>query len=161
MFIEVLLLFFLRKKYKKETKSASNHNHRYTAPEIIELYADDDDDYDDEKENENEKESRYTNKIDIWSMGITLYRMLSKEFPFQFDDEILSGAFTFSAIEWRFVSDDMKDFIRKVLVRNPSQRPTATRLLCEDWLSAVDPEVQKAIEVMQLEQDKQQQQQQN
>lgn len=104
-----------------------------------------------EIEYEKEDRNRYTSKVDIWSMGVVLYVMLSNEYPFYGEEEIKDKALGFRALEWMFVSQATKKFIRKVLMKTPLFRPTAAELLNDDWFVKYKKTIQKAEEAMKRE----------
>ena len=70
-------------------------------------------------------------EVDLWSLGVVAYVMLSGFPPFYHDDEsemfklIKRGEFDFPSPSWDPVSENAKDFIRKLLVLDPLQRITA------------------------------------
>lgn len=79
---------------------------------------------------------------DMWSIGVLTFFLLSGCTPFESDgsaeemDKILSGDFRFEPEEyWRDISDLAKDFIRKLLVVDPSKRMTSVEALEHPWLA--------------------------
>ncbi len=79
----------------------------------------------------------YSFSVDIWSAGVCLYFWLYGKHPFEVDGnvkktyaKILKGTYYFPENSWSpEVSDEMKDFIRSILVVDEKKRPTATKLL--------------------------------
>lgn len=49
---------------------------------------------------------------------------------------IKTGQYEFDEADWKDISEDAKDLIRKILVVNPSQRYTTTQILAHPWLNA-------------------------
>lgn len=114
----------------------------YIAPEVL---------------NQEETGNRgYTAACDCWSLGVIAYMLLSGTPPFKGrrDREVLqavrNGKFTLSGPKWEAVSKDAKDFIRHLLVYNPSKRMTSDQALKHSWLQQarhveearpLDPEV--------------------
>ena len=70
---------------------------------------------------------KYDKNVDIWSLGILLYLLLSGEQAFPFDEDrdvmfsrIKKGAFNFDNETWQeYVSDEAKDLVTKMLKVNP------------------------------------------
>lgn len=73
----------------------------------------------------------YDEKCDIWSLGVIMYIMLSGYPPFdgQTDDEIFDAiqnkAPSFTGEEWEKVSEDAKNLITLMLVKDPKERISA------------------------------------
>ncbi|PHJ19363.1 calcium-dependent protein [Cystoisospora suis] len=87
-------------------------------------------------------DGKYNEKCDLWSIGVIVYMLLSGSPPFtgQDDQDILIKirrcAYTMDGPRWRGISDQAKDFIRSVLMRNPEARPSAEDALKHPWLNA-------------------------
>lgn len=84
----------------------------------------------------------YTRKADLWSVGVCIFMMLSngdKPFdgktPKQLVAKILVGNFDFEAESWAGISALAKDFIRRLLVREPGKRLTAMEALNHEWVN--------------------------
>ncbi|EAR98139.2 protein kinase (macronuclear) [Tetrahymena thermophila SB210] len=78
----------------------------------------------------------YDKEIDIWAIGVITFELCSGFAPFtQFNDQQ-----TYSAIQnvkhaWpKCFSEELKDFIQKIFVVDPTQRATASQLLYHDWI---------------------------
>jgi len=121
-------------------KSASNSNElrtfcgtpQYFAPEIISSYRD--------RETGQDALSGYGKQVDVWSLGVILYIMLSGVQPFD-DDEggslyrlILEGKFEFDVPEWTVVSQEAKELVQQLLTVNPRERLTIQQALDHPWL---------------------------
>lgn len=87
----------------------------------------------------------YDERCDVWAIGVITYLLLSGDPPFggcggpeslmEVRSNILAGRFRFEPEEiWENVSRDAKDFIRKLLVTDPTRRPTARQCQQEKWL---------------------------
>lgn len=109
----------------------------YVAPEIINTT----------------KLKEYNNKVDIWSMGVMLFAMLSGTLPFAEDygdiqAQILKGKFNFSANCWQQVSSDAKEMIKRMLTVNPQKRISISEIFASSWLSEKHTSVKAAIELI-------------
>lgn len=99
----------------------------YLAPEVL---------------NQGEGGSGYTNAVDEWSLGVITYMLLSGTPPFKGrrDREVLQavrrGKYTLSGPRWEGISEEAKDFIRRLLVYNPSKRATSEQAMKHPWLLA-------------------------
>lgn len=86
----------------------------------------------------------YDFSCDIWSAGVIAYILLGGYPPFQARDDnrdelfrvIKRGKFKFHDEYWGEISDDAKDLIRSMLTVNPTERPSAQKLLRHKWMSA-------------------------
>ncbi|XP_054048187.1 myosin light chain kinase family member 4 isoform X3 [Rissa tridactyla] len=78
---------------------------------------------------------------DMWSVGVIAYMLLSGLSPFLGEDDnetlnnILSCSWDFEDEEFRGVSDQAKDFISKLLIKEKCWRISATAALKHPWLS--------------------------
>ena len=92
----------------------------YVAPEILEL----------------DSNRGYTHSCDLWSIGVLAYALLSAKSPFRRENE----SETYKAIkkgEYTMIddiSDEAKDFIRQLLVKDARQRPSAVELRKHPWI---------------------------
>ena len=88
------------------------------------------------------QDPEYSLAIDDWSLGVTLYVMLSGRAPFggKDDDEIgraiLNGEFVMDGGPWDAVGWEAKDMIRKLICSDPSTRLTATAALSHPFVLA-------------------------
>lgn len=83
---------------------------------------------------------KYTQKIDIWSMGVVLYIMLSGKVPFPGRTEpeiihnVIKGVFHFNHPAFENVSEDCKDLIKNCLIKDSDKRYTAPEALSHNWI---------------------------
>lgn len=83
---------------------------------------------------------KYGKSCDLWSVGVIAYILLSGYPPFNGSDNeeihqsIQKGQFSFPSREWKGTSRDARDFIRRLLVTDPSKRMTADQALNHPWI---------------------------
>jgi serine/threonine protein kinase len=93
----------------------------YMAPEII-------------------KKLPYDCSVDIWALGVLTFIMLSGKPPFKGrtkDDvfvEITTKNIAYAGDTWKLISKEAKNFIRKMLIRDPKSRSTAEDLLKDEFI---------------------------
>ena len=87
--------------------------------------------------------NNYNEKADIWSCGIILYTMLCGHPPFCGNKEntikskILHSKLVFPSKEFKTVSKEAIEYIKKLLSYNPEQRPSAEEALNNKWLKSM------------------------
>ena len=97
----------------------------YVAPEILDIGA---------------NVETYTPAVDMWSIGVMLYILLSGNSPFENDDEqslfqmIRLGEYSMDEHIWDYVSDEAKDCVRRLLTVNTGVRMTVTQALEHPWV---------------------------
>ncbi|XP_030309759.1 serine/threonine-protein kinase 17B isoform X2 [Calypte anna] len=81
-----------------------------------------------------------TTATDMWNLGVISYMLLTQESPFVGADNqetylnISQVNVDYSEETFSSVSQPAKDFIQKLLIKNPAQRPTAEACLSHLWL---------------------------
>ena len=87
--------------------------------------------------------NNYNEKADIWSCGIILYTMLCGHPPFCGNKEntikskILHSKLVFPSKEFKTVSKEAIEYIKKLLSYNPEHRPSAEEALNNKWLKSM------------------------
>ncbi|KAL2739524.1 ovarian-specific serine/threonine-protein kinase Lok-like [Vespula maculifrons] len=83
----------------------------------------------------------YTNKVDIWSLGVILYACLSGAVPFNItckevtlQDQIKRGLYGFPSSRFGHVSDKAIDLIKRMMTVDPKKRITIKQVLLHPWL---------------------------
>lgn len=108
----------------------------YTAPEVL-------------------RGQSYNDSVDMWSLGVITYILYIPEIllicrlcgypPFASGNDmetlrkISKGEFQFYPKEWDSVSEDAKDFIRNLIVVDPTKRMTACQCADHPWLKNATP----------------------
>ena len=81
--------------------------------------------------------------MDVWSVGIMTYVLLSGNPPFNGSDEkeiikkVKAGRISFQNPVWDHVGDSAKDFIRSLLTIDRHERPSAQDALNHPWMLEV------------------------
>ena len=84
----------------------------------------------------------YDFSVDIWSLGVCLFYMLSGDFPFGNDNEdskeigtsIVNDNPYFNDDNWINISLDAKDLVNKMLIRDPLLRINLIEILHSQWM---------------------------
>jgi len=99
--------------------------------------------------------------VDIWSIGILAYQLISGAHPFDNGkcqqnilNRIISGKYDFSGAVWDKVPKECKNFIKRCLVVDPKKRATAQDLLKHPWICKAQGAIFSEEEVQRLGKDK-------
>ena len=86
-------------------------------------------------------EGKYTEKCDLWSVGVIAFMLLSGGTrPFDADEDkeirpkIKEGIYHMKAPQWDTVSDEAKAFVKSLLEYDPDKRPSAEEATQSKWL---------------------------
>nr|CAI5856578.1 unnamed protein product [Callosobruchus analis] len=105
----------------------------------------------------------YDKQVDVWSMGVVLYYMLSKTLPFNADEKstlgkmIISGTYNMIGPAWYEISDYAKDLVKQMLVVDPQKRISVDGILNHPWIkkdSLMQFRVQSLLKKSQICQEK-------
>lgn len=83
---------------------------------------------------------RYDKSCDLWSIGVIAYILLSGYPPFNGGDNsgtyaaVQRGRYRFPHAEWAGTSRESRDFIRRLLQKDPRKRMTAKQALNHPWI---------------------------
>lgn len=118
----------------------------FMAPEVVSLFA-------------GSAAAHYDKRCDLWSLGVIAYILLCGYPPFRANcgadcgwergencracqellfTSIQEGRYSFPEEEWAAISEEAKDLIRQLLVREASHRLSAERVLQHRWLRRAD-----------------------
>lgn len=84
----------------------------------------------------------YDSAVDMWSIGVLLYIMLSGRHPFERPGEdaesvlerILTSDYSFDSHEWRSVSGRARRLVGQLMEPDPTRRLSAAQLLSHSWV---------------------------
>eukprot|EP00934_Nitzschia_sp_Nitz4_P000490 Nitzschia sp. Nitz4//scaffold133_size116822//66538//68818//NITZ4_003809-RA/size116822-snap-gene-0.5-mRNA-1//1//CDS//3329535402//490//frame0 len=86
-------------------------------------------------------QGKYTEKADVWSVGVLAFMLLSSQMPFygrkknHIVEQILNCQYDFRGRRWKRISSQAKAFIDELLVLDPEERMDAHTALSCTWLN--------------------------
>jgi len=84
----------------------------------------------------------YDQSCDAWSIGVLAFMLLSSSLPFfgksrsAIVKKILRGDYAFRGQRWKEVSEDARDFVKSLLVRDVKGRPSCQDALSHKWFES-------------------------
>eukprot|EP01084_Bolivina_argentea_P028721 53343_1 len=88
----------------------------------------------------------YGKKVDVWSIGCIMHLLLRGVLPFdgyteqQIRDKTLHKTLNLTHVKWQRVSEDAKDLVKNLLMKDPSQRLSVENALEHRWFDALKEE---------------------
>ena len=102
--------------------------------------------------------TKYGVECDYWSIGVVTFILLSGTVPFWDEDnfklfeKIKACRYDFSSSTWDKVSNEAKDFVKKILIADPKKRLTAEQMMEHPWMKMdLQPQPDFAINKIALE----------
>ncbi|XP_050414133.1 calcium/calmodulin-dependent protein kinase type 1 isoform X2 [Patella vulgata] len=96
----------------------------------------------------------YGKAVDCWSIGVISYILLCGYPPFYDENDamlfqqILKAEFEFDSPYWDDISESAKEFIRKLMCKDPNLRNTCKQAIAHPWISgnaALDKNIHASI----------------
>lgn len=98
----------------------------YVAPEILDIGT---------------NSETYTPAVDMWSIGVIVYILLTGNSPFDIEDEqvlfqkIRSGEYSMDDYLWNHISSEAKDCVQRLLTVDTTARMTVNEALKHPWIT--------------------------
>jgi len=89
----------------------------------------------------------YDDTVDIWSLGVIIYIILSGFRPFEAEDryelyqQVINADYEFFSPEWDSISSEAKDLIQKMLKVKSTERITIDQALAHPWIRGNAPSI--------------------
>lgn len=102
------------------------------------------------------KDLQASRAMDIWACGVILFTMLFNQLPFDGKDKedlinnIVKSKLHFPLKETnKFLTEEVKDLISKMLDKNPQERISMIDILDHEWFKMTDQEIEEALKSQQ------------
>ncbi|GMF38101.1 unnamed protein product [Phytophthora fragariaefolia] len=82
------------------------------------------------------QQQSYGKPVDMWSVGIIIFEMLTGYQPFYPPHACIDENADFSDRVWKTISADAKELVQRLLERDPTKRLTAAEALAHSWFES-------------------------